>query len=126
MATYTHINSLKHTYMNKLVLNITLIFVPIGTNKPTLKSLMKYRNSIAPIWHNLGIQLLPVKHTAKLGVIQADNHNKVEDCCDKMFQHWFTVDTEANWNKLIDALESIDQNATAATIREDISRGKFY
>ena len=54
-----------------------------------------------------------------LGVIQANHRNEVEVCCDKMFQYWLEVDTEANWNKLIDALEHIDQNATAAKIRED-------
>ena len=104
---------------------MTLIFVHIDANKPTLKSLMKYRNNIAPYWKDLGLQLLQEEHIAKLDVIQA-NHNKVEDCCDKMFQYWFAVDTEANWDKLIDALEYIHQNVLAAKIREEISRGKFY
>ena len=105
---------------------MTQIFVHVGANKPTLRSLMKYRNKIAPRWHDLGLQLLPEEYTDKLDVIQADHHNSVENCCDKMFQHWLAVDTEANWNKLIDALELIQQSATAAEIREDISGGKFY
>ena len=104
---------------------MTLTFVHIDANKPTLKSLMKYRNNIAPYWKDLGLQLLQEEHIAKLDVIQA-NHNKVEDCCDEMFQYWFAVDTKANWNKLIDALKHIHQNATAAIIREDISIGIFY
>ena len=74
---------------------------------------MKYRNKIAPHWQDLGIQLLQEKDTDKLDVIQANHPNKVEDCCDEMFQYWLEVDTEANWNKLIDALEHIHQNATA-------------
>ena len=98
----------------------------VGANKPTLRSLMKYRNKIAPHWHDLGLQLLPEKCIDQLGVIQVDYPNSVADRCDKMFQHWLAVDTEANWNKLIDALELIQQSTTAAEIREDISRGKFY
>ena len=87
---------------------------------------MKYRNKIAPYWRDLGIQLLQEKYTDKLDVIQANHHNKVEACCDEMFQCWLEVDTEANWNKLIDALEHIQQNATAAKIREDNLIGNLY
>ena len=88
---------------------------------------MKYRDRIAPYWRKLGIELLQEKHTYnKLNVIQADRPNKAEECCDLMFQYWLAVDTEANWDKLIDALEFIHQNATAAKIREDISIGIFY
>ena len=101
---------------------MTLIFVHIDANKPTLTSLMKYRDNIAPYWKDLGRQLLQEKNIAKLDVIQA-NHNKVEDCCDEMFRHWFAVDTEANWDKLIDALVHIDQNSLATKIRKEISRG---
>ena len=86
---------------------------------------MEYRDKIAPDWRDLGTQLLHEKYTHKLNVIQADHPNKVEDCCDKMFQYWLEVDTEANWNKLIDALEHIDQNATAAKIREDNLMGNL-
>ena len=105
---------------------MTQIFVHVGANKPTLRSLIKYRNNIAPYWRDLGLQLLPEKYTDKLNVIQANHHNNVEDCCDEMFQHWLAVDTEANWNKLTDALELIHQSTTAAEIRDDISGGKFY
>ena len=42
-----------------------------------------------------------------------------------MFEHWLSVDTQASWKKLIDALESIKQNTTAAKIRQDILIGKI-
>ena len=97
----------------------TYMHIYVGAGKPTIKSLMKYRNNIAPYWRHLGIQLLQDKHTKKLEVIQANHRNKVEECFDEMFQYWLDVDTEATWIKLIAALEDIDQNATAAKIRED-------
>ena len=96
----------------------------VGASKPTIQLLMKYRDKIAPYWRDLGIELLQ-ENTDKLNVIQADHHNEVEACCNKMFQYWLQVDTEANWNKLIDALERIDQIATAAKIREDILIGNL-
>ena len=86
---------------------------------------MKYRNRIAPHWHDLGLQLLQGEYTNMLAVIQANHSNKVEVCCGEMFQYWLQVDTDANWNKLIDALERIDQNATAAKIREDNLMGNL-
>ena len=98
----------------------------VGANKPTLRSLMKYRDKIAPHWRDLGIELLQEKDTDKLNIIRTNYPNKVEDCCDELFRYWFAVDTEANWDKLISALERIDLNATAAKIREDISIGIFY
>ena len=86
---------------------------------------MKYRNSIAPYWRDLGIQLLQEEYTDKLDIIQADHHHEVQVCCDKMFQYWLEVDTEANWNKLIESLEYIQQIATAAKIREDNLKGNL-
>ena len=86
---------------------------------------MKYRNSIAPYWRDLGIQLLQEEYTDKLDIIQADHHHEVQVCCDKMFQYWLEVDTEANWNKLIECLEYIQQIATAAKIREDNLKGNL-
>ena len=86
---------------------------------------MRYRLGIAPHWYDLGLQLLQKKYIYKLYVIKA-NHIDVEECCDKMFKYWLEVDTKANWNKLIDALENIDLYATAATIRKDNLIGKFY
>ena len=97
----------------------------VGAIKPTLKSLMKYRDKIAPHWRDLGIQLLQ-EYTDQLLVIQANHPNRVDACCDKMFKQWLAVDTEATWDKLIDALKCISQNALAAEIKEDISIGIFY
>ena len=98
----------------------------IGTDKPSIILLMKYRDKIAPHWYHLGVQLLQLqKYIDKLYVIKENNSNKVEKCCDEMFEYWLSVDVQANWNKLIDALEHIQQNATAAIIRQDILIGKI-
>ena len=107
---------------------MTLIFVYtyVGAGKPTIKSLIKYRNKLAPYWHILGTQLLQEEYTDKLDVIQANHRNEVDVCFDRMIQYWLEVDVEANWDKLIDALEHINQNTAVANIREDISMGKFF
>ena len=72
---------------------------------------MKYRTRIAPHWSNLGIQLLEEKHVHKLKVIKENHPADIEKCCTEMFNYWLDVDTEASWDKLIDALEQIGQNA---------------
>ena len=105
-------------------LNVTLIFVHIGGN-PTIGLLMKYIDDVAPYWYNLGTQLLQ-KHAHMLNVIEANNLNDVQKSCVKMFQHWLDVDVQANWKKLIDALECIQMNVLAEKIRQDNLIGKFY
>ena len=115
---------LMHCYtINKFVFEHHTDLIHIGANKPNLTLLMKYRNSVAPYWRDLGLQLLQGEDTDMLNVIQANHPMKVQDCCDKMFQQWLAVDTEASWNKLIDALEHIHQNALAKKIREEVSKG---
>ena len=92
----------------------------IGNNKPTAKLLMKYRGGIAPYWSNLGVHLLEEKYADKLKIIRTDFPTDSERCCTEMFNHWLNVDTKASWNKLINALEQIEQNAVAEKIKEDI------
>ena len=106
-------------------LNVTLIFVHIGGNKPSIGLLMKYRDDIAPYWYELGTQLLQDEYANKLQVIQENHHNHVQKCCVAMFQCWLDVDVEANWNKLIDALKCIQKNVLAEKIRRDNLIGKF-
>ena len=86
---------------------------------------MKYRDAIAPYWRDLGTQLLNNEYVRRLSVIQTNHPTDVQRCCDEMFRYWLEVDVEANWDKLINALEHIQQNATAARIRQDISIGIY-
>lgn len=97
-----------------------------GADKPTVKLLMKYRDEIAPYWRNLGMQLLQEKYIHKLNIIQKNHPNDAEDCCDKMFEYWLRVDVEANWDKLVNALEHIQQNSTAAKVRQDLFTGVLH
>ena len=87
--------------------------------------LNKYRDEIAPYWYDLGKQLLQEEYIVKLKIIQTNNPNDVEKCCDGMFECWLSVDVQADWNKLIDALEHIQKNATAARIRQDVLIGEL-
>ena len=107
-----------------MITPILYVRMYVGAEKPTIKLLMKYRGEIAPHWRDVGTQLLQEKYCYKLDVIQEDHPNDVEKCCDKMFKHWLSVDVEANWNKLIDALLFIQQNAIAARVKQDVLIGK--
>ena len=104
----------------------TLLCIPIGTDKPTLKLLSKYvKPIIAPQWRDLGVQLLLDKSTPKLNIIEKDNSKDIEACCREMFEYWLGVDEGASWNKLINALEEIGQNALAASIKQNVLKGNF-
>ena len=86
---------------------------------------MEYKDEIAPYWYDLGMQLLQEEYFSKLNVIEKNYPNDVEKCCGKMFGYWLSVDVQANWDKLIDALKHIQKNAMAARIRQDILIGKL-
>ena len=70
------------------------------------------------------MHLLQDEHIAKLDVIQKDHPNNVQECWFEMFQYWLQVDVEASWEKLITALQQIQQNTTAKTVRQDNLTGK--
>lgn len=95
----------------------------IGTDKPSVKLLNKYRGKFAPHWCVLGTQLLEEKYISQLDVIERNNPNDAESSCYKMFKYWLEVDIKASWNKLIDALEEIGQNTLADEMKQDILKG---
>ena len=78
--------------------------------------LVKYKE-FASNWHSLGLQLLDIN---QLDIIQKNYPTDTERCCTEMLKYWLNVDTEASWDKLINALEQIGQNSLAQKIKQDI------
>ena len=66
------------------------------------------------------------RNIPNLGVIERNNVHNVEACCGEMFEYWLEVDEEASWNKLINALEEINQNTLAVNIMQNILKGIFF
>ena len=96
-----------------------------GMDKPTLKLLNLYvRDHIAPQWYDFGIQLLENEYVTHLDVIEKNHHGDTERCCTEMFKYWLSVDTEATWNKLTEALEGIGKKVLAKDIK-GIVKGVF-
>ena len=81
------------------------------------------RDTVAPRWFDLGVQLLSSRQSKKLDTIKKDNPGDTNMCCTEMFNHWLNVDIEASWNKLIAALEQIGHNALGEFIRSNILKG---
>ena len=80
------------------------------------------KNNIASKWEDLGIELLNEEQRFMLNNIRQNNHN-VQDCCTAMFKYWLEVNPCANWNKLIEALDVINQNCLAKKIKRKIFEG---
>ena len=81
---------------------------------------MKYRNEIAPYWFDVGKGLLTEEHYSNLNEIQHKYPNDVVKRYLEMLEYWLKVDSEASWNKLIDALQLIHLNTTAERVKQDI------
>ena len=99
------------------------INVSIGTDRPTLKLLNEFvRNDIASKWEDLGVMLLDEKQRSTLSNI-AKNKQKVEDRCAELFKCWLELYTDASWNKLLEALEKIEQHSLAKKIKINVLKG---
>ena len=83
---------------------------------------MDYREEVAPHWHDLGIQLLPEKHIHHLAIVKLNYTSNIERCCTEMFEFWLNVDSDASWDKLINALERIG----LISLAEKIRNGKIF
>ena len=77
----------------------------IVTSTPTLKDLYRHITpQYAALWEVIGTLLgLP---SGALDIIQYDNHDKAEPCCNDMLKKWLQVDPTASWGKLFTVIES--------------------
>ena len=102
----------------------------IGNNRPTLKLLNKFKDSVGTKWYDLGIELLDDKDCDKLDAIQSDHSKDVSSCCTQMFKLWLNLQPSASWNQLIQALRepNIGKDGLAKEIEtkiKSINQGNF-
>ena len=55
--------------------------------------------------------------------IIAANKVDVQSCCTELFQQWLKEDYNANWNKLLKALNKIGYNSLVQKIKTEILKG---
>ena len=81
------------------------------TDRPEVKYLHRYvRDPLAAAgangpnrWYDVGLTLMGESSRNNLDIFKLDKRNTYE-CCEGMFNLWLQRDTEASWNKLIEAL----------------------
>ena len=64
---------------------------------------VKFYMQIRPVFSG------PVTYVEKLDDIEKKHPGNKERRCAEMFKYWLEVDSEANWNKLTDALKQTGQ-----------------
>ena len=76
-------------------------------SKPTKEKLLDH---VVPHvilrWYDLGVKLLKVEQELQLDVIESNYADDKKECCKKMFWYWISSNTDASWQKLIEALRS--------------------
>ena len=83
--------------------------------------------SVAIKWKALGEVLLhrDIVETGYLEIIEKNNPNNVEECCNQMFIKWLQTDKDASWKQLITALQSSVQLYTLAEqIKKKLQKGE--
>ena len=74
------------------------------TTKPELKDLyVHFTPKYALKWKVIGA-LLGVT-SEKLDIIEHDNREKAEQCCNEMLRWWLRIDLKASWKKLFTVIE---------------------
>ena len=100
-----------------------IFILTVGIDRPTLKLLNKFiRNDIAFNWEDLGVELLDEEQRVMLKSIAKNKHN-VQGRCTELFEYWLDVDIDASWNKLMNALQEINQTVLADKIKRKILKG---
>ena len=95
-------------------------------SKPTIKKLLDHViPSVTPCWYILGVKLLKEGQESHLNIIESNRAGDNKNCCLDMFRYWLDTNTDASWQKLIEALRSpaVELPVVAANI-DKILTGK--
>ena len=90
------------------------ILIP-GADRPQLKNLYKHVTPCyAAHWEDIGVYLdMEIGH---LKVIKRDNPGDTSGCCKDLWKKWLEVDTDATWEKLFTAIDSVIDSAVDLAI----------
>ena len=78
------------------------------TTKPQLKDLyVHFTPQYALKWKVIGT-LLGIT-SGKLDIIEHDNREKAEQCCNEMLRWWVQIDLDASWEKLFTVIEAVNK-----------------
>ena len=82
-----------------------LLYV-LGNNRPTLRDINNHVvMKCATYWKQLG-KNLDIDEDL-LNIIEKDNPDKCEDCCDRMLSEWLDLNPTASWGILFDAMNKV-------------------
>ena len=102
---------------NSVIVRMRNNILSTVTTKPKLPDLYEHITpQYALKWKVIGT-LLGVA-SEKLDIIEHDNRDKAEPCCNEMLKWWLRVDPTASWKKLFTVIES-----PAVSSREAIDKG---
>ena len=102
------------------------MFLSIGTERPALKYLNRHVVvNITDKWYNIGVELLDVGDEIVLNTIGTNHPGDAEKCTEKMLQLWLERRSDANWNRLIQALRmpNIRLDTLASKIESMLNKG---
>ena len=89
-----------------------------ANTKPHLTDLYEHITpQYAVKWRVIGT-LLGIA-SEKLDIIEHDNRDKAEPCCNNMFKIWLRVDSTASWKKLFTVIESPIVSTGQAVVKGD-------
>lgn len=87
-----------------------------------LSTVMRIEDSaIATKWHELGLELVDSNRILK--DIKTDHPSDVNACCISMFEKWLERTPDANWEKLITALNEIGMKTAAVAVSKQFKAG---
>ena len=57
---------------------------------------------------------------AELGIIEANAHGNVINCCSSLFRVWLERQPEASWGQLIQGLKDVELHSLAAQLQRKL------
>ena len=72
-----------------------------------------------PKWRDIGTELLDDSDTHELDTLELDYRRNNRRCCKEMFRNWIAnYDTNATWNRLLEALRLVGLKALAVNVKQ--------
>ena len=86
---------------------IKIFLLHLVYSRPTKQELLDFVvPHVASRWYVLGLKLLKEYQESHLDAIKLNHAGDNQMCCIEMFWYWLNANTDASWQKLIEALRS--------------------
>ena len=111
-------------YLHSYVFKMFTLLIASRSAVPLMKDLIKYVcDKYAANWKRIGYYIDMPPGT--LNAIERNFPSNAKWCCQQLFEEWLQTDSNASWNKVLSAIDSLP--ACDKSVAEiNVTQGNYY